>query len=277
MFESNLEIKEDEFADEKGLPVCKKCKQPRYIKIEDFGVRRCVCECQKAENERLEFERKQEELKQKAKELKSMTLLGKRYENVTFDNSIIEEDNKKAYEIIKNYATKYNEMFKNGYGIYVYGETGVGKTHLLACLCNYLTDHLQSCIFTNFINIANDIKSVYDNGQSEDFIISKYSKVKYLFIDDLGKESFKKLLNSNNNAWLDEKIYHILNNRYNNMLPTIFSSNHSIKDMSSEFGFDKATMSRIISMSTFILKMNGEDKRVKYRDNQSLNMLLKNI
>lgn len=267
MFESNLEIREDEFADEQGLPVCKKCKQPRYVEIENVGVFRCVCECQKAENEKRDFERKQEEMREKAKELKSITLLGKRYENVSFDNSFVGEEERKVFDNVKYYAENYKEMLEKGFGIYLSGETGVGKTHLLACLCNYLTDHLQSCIFTNFINIANDIKKCYEtNGQSEDFVIDKYSKVKFLFIDDLGKESFKKLSNTNGNAWLDEKIYHILNNRYNNFLPTIFSSNYSIKDISTEFGFDKAIVSRIISMSNFILNLKGEDKRIKFRE-----------
>lgn len=263
-----MEIREDEHADEQGLPVCNNCGDKRYIQNEDMGLLvRCLCKCQAEEEirKKTEFEKQQKALQIKQAKLNS--LLGKRYEKASFENSIYNESNKKIYDKVKEYAIRYEEMLSKGNGFYIYGTNGIGKTHLLACLCNYLTDHLQICAFTNFMQIAEDIKAAFNGSCNEEDVIRKYSAVKFLFIDDLGKESFKKLRDETSNMWLEEKIFEILNNRYNNKLPTIFSSNYSIQEISQSFKFDAATIDRIVELSTLVFKMTGDNWRYKERKN----------
>ncbi len=256
------ELKEDEHADENGLPVCNKCGELRYtINPNNKQIYFCMCKCQSEakKREQEEFTKRQQDIK--IEQLKLTSLLGKRYRNATFENTQIDNQNFEIYQSTQRYAAKYDEMLKNGYGFYVYGKNGVGKTHLLACLCNYLTEHLQTCAFTNFLNIAEDIKSTYIKEQCEGNVIEKYSKVGFLFIDDFGKESYKKLKSDKENLWLEEKIFEILNNRYNNMLPTIFSSNYSLEEMVKNFAFDKGIVERIYELSTRIFEMKGPNRR----------------
>ncbi len=263
-----IEIKENEHADEKGLPICDKCNTPRYaIKPDTNEVFRCLCKCQSEEqNAKMEEEKKQQQtIKIEQKKLHS--LLGKRYKNVSFENTEINADNQAIYDKVKEYAEHYVDMIDKGNGFYVYGVSGIGKTHLLACLCNYLTDRLQDCAFTSFLNIAEDIKSSFSGEQSEENIIAKYSRITFLFIDDFGKESYKKLKSEGNNGWIEEKIFEILNNRYNNMLPTIFSSNYAPEEMTSKFGFDSAIVDRIFELSTIVFKMTGRNRRIAERRN----------
>lgn len=264
-----LDIRDDEQANSEGLPICIKCHKPRYIINPDTGKAfRCRCQCQ---TEQAKQQERQDQLNQqttKIETLKFNSLLGKRYKNVSFATSEIDENNKNIYEKVQNYAERYAEMIDKGNGFYVHGSPGIGKTHLLACLCNYLTEHLQTCAFTNFLQIAEDIKSAYASNKSEEMIVLKYSNVTFLFIDDFGKESFKKLRNDSGSSWLDEKIFEILNNRYNKMLPTIFSSNYTPQELSKEFGFDDAILDRVLDLSTIIFKMSGTNRRLRNRTNE---------
>ena len=251
------EIRGDEHADENGFPVCNNCGQPRYCVLDENTIVRAVCKCQSEERDKKAREQELAQLKDKIATKRQQSLLGKRYADATFETADINSQNEKAYGIARSYAEKYKDMLDKGYGFYVYGAMGTGKTHLTACVCNYLTDHLQNCIFTNFMNIMNDIRRAYGNVSpiSPDGVIDKYSNIPFLFIDDLGKESYKKL--SGDVGWLDEQLFNILNNRYNNMLPTIFSSNYAIDELSSTFGFDPALVDRISAMATRTIHLQG--------------------
>ena len=63
---ANYELKEDEHADENGLPVCNKCGEKRYI-VNPFNnqVCFCLCRCQSEvkEKEKQELLRKQQTMK----------------------------------------------------------------------------------------------------------------------------------------------------------------------------------------------------------------------
>ncbi len=258
----NYKLNEDEHLDENHLPVCNKCGMKRYI-INPFNnqIQICLCKCQKANFDEQQARFESQQLSIKIEKTRFLSLLGKRYQNVNFDNSELDSQNIEIYSKVKDYAEHYEEMLNKGLGFYIYGKNGVGKTHLLACLCNYLIEHAQACCFTNFLNISENLKEAYISKQEESGVIEKYSRVNFLIIDDLGKESFKKIKSDTENLWLEEKIFEILNNRYNNMLPTIFSSNYSLIELSTVFGFDKGIVDRIYEFSSSIFEMKGKNRR----------------
>ena len=55
----------------------------------------------------------------------------------------------------------------------------------------------------------------------------------------------------------------VLNARYNNGKPTIFSSNYSISELADAFALDKAIIERINEMSTRVIKLEGDDFRAE--------------
>ncbi|MEG2117390.1 MAG: hypothetical protein RRZ69_06890, partial [Clostridia bacterium] len=57
----------------------------------------------------------------------------------------------------------------------------------------------------------------------------------------------------------------ILNKRYNKMLPTIFSSNMSIKQLVEDCGVWKKTVDRVMEMSRVVFHLEGESYRKKIR------------
>ena len=197
--------------------------------------------------------------------LRSASLLGERYANTTFENTdtTVGGDFIKAFERCKKYCEVADISLENGYGIYIYGKSGTGKTHLTACICNELISQYRQCLFTNFFEISKLIRSTWGRTNTDaESVIRRIGDIDFLFIDDLGTEALRK--NGEDN-WLQEQVFDIINKRYNNKKPTIFSSNHSLNELINERGMMSKTVDRIMEMSTAIIKVNAESNRAKNR------------
>ena len=96
-------------------------------------------------------------------------------------------------------------------------------------------------------------------------MINKITSVDFLFIDDIGTEALKK---NDEDTWLQGVVFDVINKRYNNKKPTIFTSNHSIQELISQRGFMPKTVDRIIEMSSLILKIEGKSFRIENRKNE---------
>ena len=68
------------------------------------------------------------------------------------------------------------------------------------------------------------IKDTYkDSDMSDKEYLNLYSSVDLLIIDDLGKEKTTE--------WVLEKLFLIINNRYNNYLPIVITTNYNINQL----------------------------------------------
>lgn len=245
-----------------GLIYCNNCNSPRSLLFEG-KLYRCSCDCEIKAEEAKQQEAINFHKALKIKELKEESLLGKRYYNATFENTITGKN--KSFDIAfkrtKKYCENYKEILEKGLGMYIHGAPGVGKTHLTACMVNELSNQLQECLLTNFSEISRQIRETYnDNNKSEIFYIDKITSIDFLFIDDLGTEAVRRKGEDN---FLQEKIFEILNIRYNNLKPTIFSSNYSLQELIEIQGFIQKTVDRIYEMSGAIIKIEGESYRTK--------------
>ena len=111
-------------------------------------------------------------------------------ENFTFDNFIVGSSNKFAYAASQAVATKpavqYNPLF-------IYGGSGLGKTHLLYAICNKIRKNNPSAkiLYTKAETMTNEIIEAMKNGTNVEFR-SKYRQVDVLLVDDIqflsGKE-----------------------------------------------------------------------------------------
>ena len=145
--------------------------------------------------------------------------LGKRQLNSTFENYKITNKNKKAYENAKNYANKLinGETDK---GLFITGTYGVGKTYLASCIANEVIKNENTVVFGTLIQLLDYIKDTYkDSDISDKEYLNLYSSVDLLIIDDLGKEKPTE--------WVLEKLFLIVNNRYNNYLPIVITTNYN--------------------------------------------------
>ena len=260
LFKNNkFEPKDDEYQ-KHGVYYCSKCNTPRQCFLEkDFSVR-IPCECQKLEFKMAEELAKQEQQNHEIKVLKNNSLLSERYKNSTFESLDINRSQSflKAVETCKAYCDKWQEYNKKGLGLFIYGNVGTGKTELSACICNELTSKLVPVLITNFFEILKRIRSVgYEN---EGEIIDSLTDVNLLILDDLGTENLLRV--DGRESALQEKIYDILNWRYNKKKPTIFTSNCSLKELEEKRGLKHSILDRISAMSVAILNIEGNSYRM---------------
>ena len=214
---------------------CKFCGKSLNIKdymilyennyIENIATAYSRCNCEEANkiwkqyDEFIEKEKfKEFNLKQIAKLFQNNNL-GKRQLNSTFENYKITNKNKKAYENAKKYANKLinGETDK---GLFITGTYGVGKTYLASCIANETIKNKNTVVFGTLIQLLDYIKDTYkDSDMSDKEYLNLYSSVDLLIIDDLGKEKPTE--------WVLEKLFLIVNNRYNNYLPIVITTNYN--------------------------------------------------
>lgn len=257
---------------EDGLLYCTKCHTLRETeKIVPVFERRMpvICKCMREAEQKAKEQEEYNRKMQRLDKIRSASLLGERYKNTTFDNTdlTVGGDFEKAFNRCRKYCDIADDALEKGYGIYIYGNSGTGKTHLTACICNELIEQYRQCLFTNFFEISKLIRATYTRNTEAESVIKRVCEIDFLFIDDLGTEILRK--NGEDN-WLQEQVFDIINKRYNNEKPTIFSSNYSLNELIEQRGMMEKTVDRIMEMSTAIIKLNGESYRAKNRRKESL-------
>ena len=256
---TKIKLANDEYLKD-GVPYCSKCNTARYFICEDFSVR-CKCKCEVEEIEKQEELERQQKIQQYLKELKDKSLLGERYKDATFD--CVEIINEEHLNVV-NRLKKYCEGFKkhnNGLGVYLFGLKGSGKTLLTACMLDSLNSQFIECMFTNIHKIKEELLSI-DMKRQKGFL-HRVTTVPVLFIDDFATESFKK--NGEDN-WVQDIVYDIVNTRYNNMLPIIYTSNCSLKQCLEEKGVLEKTIDRIFE-TTVAIKLDLPSYRLRKKEN----------
>lgn len=140
---------------------------------------------------------------------------------------------------------------------YIFGAVSSGKTlwaafmYLKECERMHNIHEWGICCFVTMIQLFEDIKAAYENselkkqgqeaesGLSERLIIKHYSKCTVLFLDDFGMVK--------PTDWALQTLYTIINNRYENLKKTVFTSNFSLSEVAKIYGDDRIT-SRIERM-----------------------------
>ena len=112
-------------------------------------------------------------------------------ETFTFDNFIVGPSNDFAHAaavaVAKNPGKQYNPLF-------IYGKPGLGKTHLLNAIKNYVSEHNPgfNIVYTQGEAFANEIIDAIHSGSTPDFR-EKFRNTDMLFVDDIqfiaGKDS----------------------------------------------------------------------------------------
>ncbi len=146
----------------------------------------------------------------------------------TFDNFVVGESNRMAFDfaldVAKNPGKLYNPLF-------IYGKSGLGKTHLMHAIGNYINDNTNLKVlyvttdeFMNeFINITKDKGNKEDNLTYIDLFKSKYRNVDVLMIDDI------QFLGSANAT--QQEFTNTFNSLRENKKQIIISSDRSVDDL----------------------------------------------
>lgn len=99
------------------------------------------------------------------------------------------------------------------------GPPGCGKTHLAAAIANEAIGRHIKTLFTIVPDMLDHLRSSYapDSPVRYDDSIEAVRTIYLLILDDLGTE--------NATPWAGEKLYQIINYRYNHRLPTVLTTN----------------------------------------------------
>ena len=230
-----------------------------------------TCKCRKEQFKKDDERIEQQELNNRLKSLKKNSLMDEKFNECTFGNWIIEENNKKLYNLGTRYCQKWDDIKKENVGLILHGNPGTGKTFLSFCIANYLIERYVPTIAISSIGILSRIKETYSSygkeGEAE--IIRTIQNADLLVLDDLGAE--------NNTEWSKEKLYEIVDFRYRNEKPIVITTNLSMdalkNKLTGEDGVSR-TYDRIIEMCQPV-EIKGESKRVKKASEKT--RLLKNI
>jgi len=150
--------------------------------------------------------------------------LGDLLEIRTFDNYIATEEHQK---IIKNKAIEYlNEFLKgNKYSFAIMGQSGVGKTHIMAAITRKLIDeniNVKHYIADEIIQILQSCKYDQENYARK---FGEIANVGVLFIDDLFKNSVDNYYNKESIDKNDfRELFKVINYRVNKNLPILLNS-----------------------------------------------------
>lgn len=262
---------------------CEYCKNKLYrktIEWELYGTKRTItldyerCECNDAQIYWNEYDLKKLKMLEEEKKLELMQEFSKRVERIIknskmskrnlsykFYNFEPNNSNRKVFNNLKNYTEKLvNGIEKKG--LILVGNNGVGKTHLACSIANKLIENGTPVIYGTLINLLAELRNSYDtdNNISEMEIIKLYENVDLLIIDDLGKEKPSE--------WGLEKLFTIINSRYENNLPVIITTNYNQNSLverlslNGEIETAKSIISRLYEMC-YLVKIDDIDHRIK--------------
>ncbi len=181
----------------------------------DFGKAiPCECKLKEVEESRLS-------------DLKRISNLGL-LSRMTFDSFVPEgyglnpekrRNLRRAYELAKEFA-------ENPKGwLILFGGYGCGKTHLAAAIANYRLSQGKPALFVVVPDLLDHLRATF-SPTSEVTYDERFEEVRtapLLILDDLGTQSAT--------PWAQEKLYQILNYRYNARLPTVITSNRSLEEL----------------------------------------------
>jgi DNA replication protein DnaC len=103
--------------------------------------------------------------------------------------------------------------------LFLYGTVGTGKTRIAAAIGNYRIDRGEPAVFMVIPELLDYLRAAYspnsDIGYDELFESLKNTPL--LILDELGMETAT--------PWAREKLYQLINHRYNCLLPTVITMN----------------------------------------------------
>jgi DNA replication protein DnaC len=193
--------------------LCPLCKGAGYLRADvPFGDPRfgkpIPCDCKQAE--------KRERRRQQLLELSDISAFRSR-SFINFNTRIpgIHPSVQEAFQAAYNFAQN-----PNGWLVLV-GPNGCGKTHLAAAIANHCLNEGEVVLFSVVPELLDHLRAAFAPSSVEvyDQLFAKMREAGLLILDDLGAHY--------STPWATEKLFQLLNYRYNWRMPTVITSNMS--------------------------------------------------
>lgn len=105
------------------------------------------------------------------------------------------------------------------------GSYGSGKTHLAAAIANHALASGDAAVFMVAPDLLDHLRAAFSPSSETgyDALFEQVRNAPLLVLDDLGAQS--------STPWAQEKLYQLLNHRYNLRLPTVITTNQRLEEM----------------------------------------------
>ena len=126
---------------------------------------------------------------------------------------------REALEVCRSYAEAPLDWLVLG------GPSGCGKTHLAAAIANRQIEKGAEAFFSVVPDLLDHLRATYgpNSDVTYDELFDSVRNAPLLVLDDLGTQS--------GSPWAQEKLFQILNHRFNAELPTVITTNHRLADL----------------------------------------------
>lgn len=105
------------------------------------------------------------------------------------------------------------------------GPSGCGKTHLAAAIVNGAIEMGHATLFVVVPDLLDHLRAAYSPGSElpYDELFEQVRNAPLVVLDDLGAHSAT--------PWAQEKLFQLINHRYNHRLPTVFTTSRPVEEM----------------------------------------------
>ncbi len=158
----------------------------------------------------------------------------------------------RALETCRRFAQNFGSSFEN---LFLYGDTGLGKTFLAHCVAKELLENAHSVVYFSAFRLFElfaDSAFGRREESGEPAMEQHIFDCDFLIIDDLGTELV--------NSFVSSELFHLINERLLHRRSTLISTNLALAAFADTYS--ERVFSRISSNYT-MLKMIGEDIRLK--------------
>ena len=219
-------------SDDVICPICEQVIPKKVIFL--LGVEKtvqpaCSCEVQKMEREvqeKVELQRRNE-IKRKF----SISNLGERFDDCRFGTFKNRGGSAKALHYAQEYAEGFPE--DKGVSLLIWGDSGNGKSHLAAAVCHVISAKGYVPVFQSVPELLERIRGTFRNkkNETEQEIMNALRDCDLLVLDDIGSEKVTD--------WVMDVMFRVIDGRYRQKKPTLFTTNYSPTGLLNRFLPDK--------------------------------------
>ena len=107
------------------------------------------------------------------------------------------------------------------------GVNGCGKTHLAAAIVNYCYQNKKPALFIVVPDFLDHLRSTFspESKISYDRLFESVKSARLLVLDDFGEQAAT--------PWAQEKLYQVINHRYNARLPSVITTCYAHEEIES--------------------------------------------
>ena len=144
-----------------------------------------------------------------------------------FDWQKYGEDTSMQKETVNAFITEFDDFRREGRGLYIFSRTrGSGKTMLACCVANEVLKKYDTVV--KFISVPDYIELIKEKDEASKEKQEAIMNAGLLILDDVGAQV-------ENKDWITTALFRLIDRRYTNHYPTIFTSNVCIDELKTDW------------------------------------------